>query len=84
MGTAKRRNEMEVASLVMLMVWVLVFAVLAWLAFWICDKGGAPQPVRWIVMGVFLIILIVFLLQKSGVWNSKIGGKSVVMLSSSA
>ncbi len=41
-----------------LIIAVLVFAILVYGAFYICDKSGFPPPVRWIVGAVFLIVLL--------------------------
>lgn len=41
-----------------LIIAVLVFAILVYGAFYICDKAGFPPPVRWIVGAVFLIVLL--------------------------
>lgn len=37
---------------------IVIFGVLAWGAFWLCDKAGAPQPVKWVVGAIFLLILL--------------------------
>jgi hypothetical protein len=41
-----------------LIFWILLFCILAYLAFWICDKAGFPPPVRWVVGVLFLIVLL--------------------------
>ena len=40
---------------------VLLFACAGWLAFWVCDRMKAPQPIYWLVGGLFLVVLLVWL-----------------------
>jgi hypothetical protein len=53
-------------DLITLLVLVLVFALVVWGGFYICDRSGFPQPVRWIFGAVCLIALIVFLIERIG------------------
>lgn len=46
--------------IIQLLIWVLVFAGIGYLGFWVCDKAGFPPPVRWIWGGVMLIVLLLY------------------------
>lgn len=49
------------APLVNLLVWLLIFACAAWAAYYILDRSKMPTPAYWIVGGVFLVVLLLFL-----------------------
>lgn len=51
---------MPIQPIITLIVWILVFCGIGWLGFWICDRAGFPQPVRWAFGGIMLIILLYF------------------------
>lgn len=51
---------MGIESLITLIVLIIVFAALFIGAMYICDRSSFPQPVKWIVGAVFLIILLMF------------------------
>lgn len=54
-------------ELIQLIIAVVVFAVVAYGAWWICQKFGLPQPVLWIVGAILLIALLLFLSRQLGV-----------------
>ena len=60
--------------LIALLVYVLVFAVVAYGLYWVCTSFAMPRPVLWIVGAILLIILIVFLAHQTGL---DLGGVTV-------
>ena len=50
-----------------LLLWIIVFLVLSYVAWWVCQKFGAPQPVFWLVGVVLLLILLAHIAEISGV-----------------
>lgn len=60
-------------ELIHLIIAVVIFAVVAYGAWWICQKFGLPQPVLWIVGAVLLIVLLLFLSRQLGVAAIAIG-----------
>jgi hypothetical protein len=52
--------------LLQLLVMVVVFCIVAYGLWWICAKFGMPQPVLWIVGAILIIILLGFLLDRTG------------------
>ena len=48
-------------QLISLLIFVLIFAVVAYGCWWVLTKFGAPQPIFWIV-GVILLIFILYFL----------------------
>jgi hypothetical protein len=49
-----------------LLVMVVIFAVVAYGLWWVCNKFGMPQPVMWIVGAVLLIFLLYFIAGQVG------------------
>lgn len=45
--------------LISLLIEFVIFILIGYLAFWICDKAGFPPPVKWIVGLVLLLVLLV-------------------------
>ncbi len=50
-----------------LLIWVLVIALIAFVAFWLVDHSGIPSPMNWIIKAIAALILLVALLSKLGV-----------------
>ena len=50
-----------------LLLWIIVFVVLAYVAWWICQKFQAPQPVFWLVGLLLLLVLVAHIAQISGI-----------------
>jgi hypothetical protein len=48
---------------------VVVFAVAAYGVWWICTKFGMPAPVLWICGAILIIVLLVFLLDRVGLYH---------------
>ena len=53
-------------QLIQLIVYIVIFAVVAYGLWWVCVKFGLPQPVIWIVGTILLLILLVFTAQQLG------------------
>lgn len=54
-------------QLIALIVYIIVFAIVAYGLHWVCVKFGLPQPVLWICGAILLLILLVFTAQQLGV-----------------
>ena len=59
-------------QLIMLIVWIILFAIIGYGLNWVCITYNMPQPIRWIVGGILLIILLVFLSHQLGVGSGTI------------
>ena len=49
-----------------LLLWIIVFLVLSYVAWWVCQKFGAPRPVFWLVGVVLLLILLARIVEITG------------------
>lgn len=58
------------ASLITLLIYVLIFAIVAYGLYWVCTHFGLPQPVLWITGVILLIILLLFIAGQLGVTGS--------------
>jgi len=47
-------------QLIQLIIYIVIFAVIAYGLWWVCVKFALPQPVMWIVGAILLIVLLVF------------------------
>ena len=54
-------------QLIQLIIYVVIFAIVAYGLYWICTKFGLPQPVLWICGAILLIIVLLFLSHQFGV-----------------
>jgi len=54
-------------QLIQLIVYIIVFAIIAYGIHWVCTKFSLPQPVLWICGAILLIILLLFLSHQLGV-----------------
>lgn len=59
-------------QLIMLIVYIILFAIVAYGLNYVCVMYNLPQPIRWIVGGVLLIVLLLFLSHQLGVGNGPI------------
>ena len=57
---------MGIESLVMLLVWILVLAVVVWLVFYVLNQIALPQPVRAVITVIVAVVLLLFLLSRLG------------------
>ena len=53
-------------QLIQLLIYVIVFAIVAYGLYWICVKFALPQPVMWICGAILLIIVPLFLAGQLG------------------
>ena len=54
-------------QLISLIIYVVIFAIIAYGLWWVCVKFGMPQPVLWIVGAILLIFLLIFIANQTGV-----------------
>lgn len=57
-------------QLIQLIIYIVIFAIVAYGLWYVCTKFGMPQPVFWICGAVLLIIILLFL-------NRQLGGGAV-------
>ena len=55
------------AQLIQLLIYVVIFAMVAYGLYWICVKFALPQPVMWICGAILLIVVLLFLANQLGV-----------------
>ena len=53
-------------QLIMLLVYIVIFAVVAYGLYWVCQKFALPQPVMWICGVILLLIILIFTAQQLG------------------
>jgi len=53
-------------QVIQLIIYIVVFAIVAYALLWVCQRFALPQPVLWIVGAVLLIIILIFLAQQLG------------------
>lgn len=52
--------------LISLLIYLIIFAIGAYVVYWLCIKFAFPQPVLWICGAVLLILLLLFLASQFG------------------
>ncbi len=62
--------------LISLLIYVVIFAIVVYGAWWVCVKFGMPAPVMWIVGAILLIALLLFVGKQVGMG----GGPSLAPL----
>lgn len=50
-----------------LLIFVLIVALIVYVAFWIVDKIGFPSPINWIAKAIVGLVALITLLNKLGV-----------------
>ncbi len=60
-------------ALIQLIIYIVVFAIVAYGLVWVCDSFGLPQPIKWICGAILLIAVLLFLGRELGS-----GGASVL------
>lgn len=55
-----------IQQLIQLLIWIVVFAIVAYGLYWICTKFNLPQPVLWICGAILLIIILIFVAEQVG------------------
>lgn len=51
---------MDVNTIINLLFLILLFAIVAYSGFWVCDRAKMPLPVFW-VFGLFLLVILLLL-----------------------
>lgn len=54
-------------TLIVMIIYIVLFAIVAYGLFWVCQKFGMPQPVLWLVGALLLIVILLFLAKQLGV-----------------
>lgn len=49
------------------LIWIIVFALIIYVAFWALNQIQLPQPIRTVIVVVVALVLIVYLAQRFGV-----------------
>jgi hypothetical protein len=55
-----------VDQLIQLLIYIVIFAIVAYGLYWVCTKFGLPQPVLWICGALLLIVILLFLSHQLG------------------
>lgn len=53
-------------ELISIIIWIVVFCIVAYGLKWVCSSFGLPQPVLWICGAILLIILLLFVAGQFG------------------
>ena len=53
-------------QLINLLIYLVIFAIVAYGLYWVCVKFSLPQPVMWIVGAILLIIILIFVAGQLG------------------
>ena len=56
--------------LINLIIYIVIFAIVAYGLWWVCVKFGLPQPVLWLVGAILLIFLLYVIAGQVGVTGS--------------
>ena len=56
-----------VDQIIALVIYVIVFSLVAYGLLWVCNNFGLPAPVKWICGALLLIILLLFISRYVGV-----------------
>lgn len=51
-----------------LLIWLIVVALVCYIAFWALSQIPLPQPIRTVIIVIIALVLIVFLLRQLGIW----------------
>ena len=53
-------------TLMSLIVWIIVFCLVAYGMYWACVHFALPKPIWWVCGAILIIVLLVFLLRQIG------------------
>lgn len=53
-------------ALITLIIYVVLFAAVAYGCWWVCTHFGLPAPVLWIVGAILLILILLFVVRQIG------------------
>lgn len=48
------------------LIWVIVLALVVYLLFWVLSQIAMPAPVRTVIVVVVALVILVYLLQRTG------------------
>lgn len=51
---------------ILLLVWILVFAIISYIVFWTLNQLALPQPLRVVIIVAVVLIFLVLLLRQLG------------------
>lgn len=54
-------------QLIQLIIYIVIFAVVGYGLWWVCQKFALPQPVVWICGAILLIVILLFVSRQLGV-----------------
>ena len=54
-------------TVIWLLIYIVLFVIVAYGLLWVCERFAMPQPVRWICGAVLLIVLLLFIAGQLGV-----------------
>jgi hypothetical protein len=49
-----------IPQIVQIIIWIIIFCVVAYGMLWVCQRFGLPQPVLWLCGALLLIVLLLF------------------------
>jgi hypothetical protein len=52
--------------LITLLIWIIIFAIVAYGLQWVCTRFSLPQPVLWICGAILLVFILVFVAGQLG------------------
>lgn len=53
--------------MITLLIWILIFCLIAYGLFWVCQHFGLPRPIWWICGVILLLVLIAVLLRQANI-----------------
>lgn len=52
--------------LISLVIWIIIFVIVAYGLAWVCTKFGLPQLVLWICGTILLVFILIFVAEQLG------------------
>ncbi len=52
--------------LINLLIYIIVFGIVAWGLIYLCERFQMPQPVKWICGGILLVIILIWVAGQVG------------------
>ncbi len=60
-------------QLISLLIYIVIFAIVAYGLYWVCVNFKLPDPVMWVCGALLLIVLLLFLANQLGLSSGVIG-----------
>ncbi len=54
-------------QLIQFIIYIIIFAIIAYGLYWVCTKFALPTPVLWLCGAILLIIILLFLASQLGI-----------------